>query len=503
MAFTFTFREFLEDLRSVPKENQEAFIYDVFESKKMLPFFGKYFFPHIIQGVNDVPDCHIDLVRKLSSPEDAGVIFPRGHAKSTWEKIDTIHDIVYAIEPVIAYISNTITDAQLHFESMKIELENNKELISVYGDLVPENSQKSKKWTNKHFETTNGVNLIARGAGKGRGINIKNQRPTKIIVDDGEDDEMVASPERREKYKNWIEQVIIPSLDPIRGRIKIIGTVIHKACYVYKFYKIHGGIFKKAIENGKSIWPDRFPLKKLLGLKEKYGTRMFNQEYMNNPINEEDSIIKPVWISDNMYHEIPHSKQKYAKVIMMDPQAGETKTADYYSINVGMRYVGDRHKYILEKITGRASQIDQAKKLIQTWQRHPDASIAGIEKVLTQVAVYQLILDWKSGKIEIEDVDNSKRNIPLKAVEPQGKDKVARMQEIEPEFERGEIHLHVTMTSFADDISAFPNTEHDDDVDALMYVIEYLDKVSVTSKKADSRNKKPSTIVGNAHSQKF
>ena len=457
------FNEYLNDLASVPAENQSRFLYDSLKDKKMLHIFGKYFFPHIIRGESEAPECHLDLIRHLSSPIAEAIIFPRSFSKSTWEKMDILHDIVYAIEPVILWIGNTITDAQLQFESMKAELENNQVLVNVYGNLVPEDREKGKKWTNKHFETTNDINVVARGAGKGRGVNIKNQRPTKIVSDDVEDDEMVSSPERREKFKNWIEFVIIPSLDPERGRIKIIGTVIHQACYVLRFYRAHGGIFRKAIENGQSIWPGMFPLEKLNKIKNKYGTRMFNQEYMNNPINDEDSIIKPIWIERAQYSTLPVFKGIMYKVIMMDPQAGETKTADFYGLVVAGKVRGDKHKYILSSRTGRGTQLDQARLLIQTWQNEEHVQIVGVEKVMTQVAVYQLVLDWKSGTIEINGVDPKKRNIPIRAVEPQGKDKVARMQEVEPEFERGEIHLHAMMNGLRENLTAFPNAEHDDE----------------------------------------
>ena len=67
---------------------------------------------------------------------------------------------------------------------MKTELENNRLLLSTYGNLVPSEANKGRKWTNKHFETTNGINVVARSRNKGRGVNIKNKRPTKAIGDD-------------------------------------------------------------------------------------------------------------------------------------------------------------------------------------------------------------------------------------------------------------------------------------------------------------------------------
>lgn len=438
---------------------QASFIYESLKDKKHLDIFGRFFFPRIIQGQEEPPQCHLDLIQEINNRQDSAIIFPRGHSKSTWIKIDTIHDVVYSLEPVILYISATITDASFHFESIKSELENNDLLISIYGFLIPHDYVQGKKWTNKHFETTNGVNVVARGAGKGRGVNIKNQRPTKIIIDDAEEDKQVKSPDRRQQLHDWIYNVIIPSKDQKRGFIKMIGTVLHPYCEVLKFYNQHGGIFRKALEDDKPIWPAMFSKEKLDKLKNDMGSRGFSQEYLNNPVNEDTAIIKPSWIKK--YTTI-QNKSQIQKVIAVDPQAGESKTADYYGITVLGYFRGQPWRYVLESIKGRKSQLEQAAEIVKAWQRHPETRTVGVEKVMTQVAVYQLISQWKIGKLDLPGVDNNNRNIPIRAIEPEGKDKVARLQVHEAAFERGEIFFHESMTELELNVINFPDVEHDD-----------------------------------------
>lgn len=358
------FEEWLRDLLAIPEEERSRWIFDSLQWKHMLPIFGKYFFPHIIKGTFEVPECHVDLCNEIGKRSDGAIIFPRSFAKSTWIKIDTIHDIVYQLEPVILYIGNTITDAQFHFEAIKNELENNQLLASIYGFIVPDPMDMGKKWTNKHLQTTTGVNLIARGAGKGRGVNVKNQRPTKIVCDDIEDDEQVSSNDRCKKLHNWLYDVIFPSVDPQFGFIKMIGTVLAKHAEVLKFYNQHGGIFRRAIENGKSIWEDFWSLEKLEAKKQKVGSRSFSKEYLNNPIDEESSIIKQAWILDNLFYEMPQGKSKFKKIIMMDPQSGDSKKADFYGISVLGFFTQDIHRYFLQVRRGRASQLQQAALLV-------------------------------------------------------------------------------------------------------------------------------------------
>lgn len=497
-----SYLEWVQDLESVPDAEQAQWIYDSLEDKANLHIFGRYFFPHIIKGEDDVPECHIDLTLEIGRREDGGIIFPRGFAKSTWVKIDLLHDIVYGLEPVILYIGKTLQDAGFHFEAIKSELENNELLIDVYGDLVPPETDIGRKWTNKHFQTTNGVNVVARGAGKGRGVNIKNQRPTKIICDDIEDDEQIRSPERCQKLHRWLYEVIFPSKDARRGFVKMIGTVLAKHAEVLKFYQKHGGIFRKAIENGQSIWAAMWSMEKLQKEKEKIGSRAFSQEYQNTPIDEESAIIKPIWISANTY-DVFMEDVSVRKVIMMDPQAGEGESADNFGLIVLAWKHGDKHRYVLERIAGKASQSEQAAIFVSAYQRHPNAHVCGIEKILTQVAVYQYVLDWKNRAYDFTPerclkykIQQENRNIPLLAVRPEGKDggklkdKVARLQMHEAAFERGEVHLHHTMVELADQLSGFPNLEHDDDVDALMYCLDwsYKNAVFPSSQTGEKKN---------------
>ena len=507
-----TYKQWQKDLDSIPRADQIGFILETLRSKKMLHIFGRFFFPHIIRGDQEVPECHLDLIAEINRKENGAIIFPRSFAKSTWIKIDTIHDCVYALEPVILYIGVTIGYAGFHFEAIKSELEVNELLREIYGNLVPSERLIGRKWTNTHFETTNGVNVVAKGAGKGRGVNIKNQRPSKIICDDIEDDEQVRSPERCMQLHDWLYNVIFPSRDPKRGYIKMIGTVLVGHAEVLKFHKKHGGIFRRAIENGKSIWPYMWPLQALNQEKKDIGSRAFSREYMNNPIDVESAIIKPEWVHTTMWSEM--KRGKLMKIMAMDPQAGESKTADYYGIVIVGYYRGDPHRYIMARYMGRKTKLEQAALFVSIWQKDPDRFVfCGVEKIMTQVAVYQLLIAWKAGKLDFSEeiclkygINNDNRNIPITKMEPGGKDKVARLEMHEAAFERGEVHFHQTMTDFADRLTAFPNLEHDDDIDALIYALDYSYKSGkFTKRKKDDTNRKRKSIatMGNIENQSF
>jgi predicted phage terminase large subunit-like protein len=452
-------------LSETPEEEQTAFVKITLKSKRNLHIFGRFFFPHIILGTNPVPECHIDLLREMTQRKDSAIIFPRNHAKTTWEKIDTIHDIVYALEPVILYVGSTLRDAQFHFESIKSELESNELLRQVYGDLVPAAAERDHKWTNAHFETRNGINLVARGSGKGRGVNIKNKRPTKIILDDIENDEAVRSPDQRQKLHNWITMVIMPSRDKAQGFVKMIGTVLHPEAELVRFYETYGGIKRKAIEDGQSIWPAYWPLQDLERERAKIGTLQFNQEYLNEPITASERLVSEDMVARSRMPD-PMGMDHFGnpKRIMdafgaIDPAISEKQTADYTALATIYRHQDTGKMWLADMVRGHYSFTEQVRLVLR---KHGDYKYQnfGIETVAYQKALKQ----------ELDRLGNKEGiYVPTYEIKPDT-DKVRRFMTVLPFIENGTIGFADTLPKeFFDELLSFPNGEHDDMVDAFVY----------------------------------
>lgn len=500
-----TLEDFIEATADLTEFEYRFFFFEFFRTKARIGLWARILFPHIIE-TNEIEDYQKELVLTLAKPDHQGVIEPRGHGKSTWIKIDTLHDIVYKLEPFIVYVGNTMNDAKMHFAAIKNELENNIELNDIYGDLVPPMSLISRKWSDSHFQTNNDIVCIARGAGKGRGANIKNKRPTKIILDDIEDDAQNKSADRREKLRRWVYEVIFPSLHKKRGRVIWIGTVLSVMSEVLAFYKKFGGVFRKAIEDGKPLWGSRYTMEDLEKIKSDIGTRAFSQEYLNTPVNDETSIIKDVWVKEARFSQVDLENMRV--VIMVDPQSGEKAMADNFSICVVGFYPKDKRRFVLESVLMKGSQSDQAMAVIKMWLKYRAiCAVVGVEKIIQQVAVYQLVLDWKARRIELDGLtDITDRNIPIRSVDPQGKDKVARLQEHDASFERGEILFAVHLDRLIDNLVAFPNIPHDDDVDALVYCLFWSNKITITSltnSNNDGNLASKKTIAGNLLNKSF
>lgn len=64
-----------------------------------------------------------------------------------------------------------------------------------------------------------------------------------------------------------------------------------------------------------------------------------------------------------------------------------------------------------------------------------------------------------------------KRNLAVEVINA-SKDKITRAQEREGDFARGEVYFLPGTEAAQDQLAAFPNAEHDDMVDAIIYGLE-------------------------------
>lgn len=471
----YTYDEWLSDLEALPASEQKGFVYESLREKHMLHIFGRYFFPTEIPEGSDVPDIHHDIIREVSSPESSAVIVPRGHGKTTWVRIDIIHDIVYKHELFLVLIGATLEDSKQSFSYVKGQLETNEVLTAIFGDLVPQIRARSRrKWSDKHFETANGVVCIARGAGKGRGLNIKGRRPSKIVIDDLEDDKSVLSEVQRRKLNDWFYRVVVPSLDRTKGRFKMIGTVLHYDCLVLKVWQKYGGIRRAALEDeegkpsldGKPIWPERFSLYDLLkgpnALIVQMGTFNFSQEYQNDPMNDENSPVKMAWIKRITEFKLYDGNTQLWKFYScLDPKVKKNQTNDEAAIVTVAKKIKVRDDEPLRLVVVNIAHGN--------WQESTtvdNCAIAAARYNHTKFGVESVAFS------ELYREKLGGAGIASVAVNPKSQDKMTRLLRITGLIQFGNIEFMPGTEDLVTQLLQFPNGVRDDLVDAFVYAVE-------------------------------
>lgn len=412
------------------------------------------------------PEFHFLLLEAFSAPNNVAVAAPRGFAKSTLSMVDDIWDIVNGTRHYIVKLSDSYTQALEHCNTMQSELENNEILRWLYGDL------KTDKWTEGEFITTTDVKVVAKGQGmKIRGLKYKQWRPDKIDIDDLENDEIVENPDRRTKLKRWFKRGVIPAMAR-GGKINMVGTVLHHdsllANIINQSDEFAGWTIRKfkALNevDGQlvSLWPEMYSVDDLVAMRDdpkhpRYiGSIAFSQEYQNEPMSEEDAVIKRAWMKyqDN----IPALKEK---VIAIDPAISKKEKADNTSIQCWGLGI-DSKVYCLEEATGKWSYTEQGRELRAMYNRHNTDDVP-VRRVLIEEVAYQAALK------EHELL----RPLPIVSVTPV-KDKRTRLVVVSKWFEAGMVFIRSSMEALFEELVNFGAMAHDDRVDAAVMAINDL-----------------------------
>ena len=285
-------------IREVEDEQKlKELLQQVFSKKENIETFSEVCFPDTIK--NKIPKFHQEIYDLLFREGNDALAAPRGHAKTSITGIIfLIFNIVNKLEKYIVYVSQNHAKTVQFIDPIRHEFKNNKMLRFIYGDLTPRPGRDDEGKDREDCFDVGGCRVEAASFEKNiRGFKYRNMRPTLIIGDDIESDERVLNPELRDKDRNKLNKVIIPALD-IDGRFKMIGTILHSYSLLKnKIDLYHGKIFRACDENMENLlWSDRFTKKKLKKIKWDIGSVSFQQEYMNDPLDNASSLIKREWI---------------------------------------------------------------------------------------------------------------------------------------------------------------------------------------------------------------
>lgn len=281
---------------------------------------AKFVAPEMFE--NKSPKLHIEVLDHFNSPAkySVGSLF-RGAGKTTIEnKVDGFASIFLDHEPYTQIFSSTQDKAKKFLNDIKTMI--------INGMQKGLDIKKGSIWSSTEIEVIVNGNvkcfMEALGAGQDpRGGSYNFMRPTKQIFDDIESKSgqyAIRTKANREKLKEWFYGDCLPSLDPLKGRVKFIGTILHADSLLMMLLKNPEWktFVRGIIVDGKSAWADRFPLtdedarKKEEELFLKTGKRvevksiesikrelyaqgkhdLFYQEYLCLPQSEEKKLFK-------------------------------------------------------------------------------------------------------------------------------------------------------------------------------------------------------------------
>src|SRR3990167_4563827 len=234
---------------------------------------GGFFLPHYLRDPN--PEFHRDLIRGNFSDKNEYDAAPRGFSKTTINQLCISFQVANKLEKFIVVIEKNFTEASEVLDGVREEFQNNPMVLHVYGHMVKKSAAGVFDDKNKDAQGDmfiNGVRLRAKGFNAPiRGLKSKEWRPTKIYVDDVEEDSHIENEEQRKKYRDNYTQGIVPAVD-IDGSIKVRGTILHNDSLLKNLIDQHGGKIYKAFDRDRPeetlLWPERWTYERLMKKKD-------------------------------------------------------------------------------------------------------------------------------------------------------------------------------------------------------------------------------------------
>jgi hypothetical protein len=193
--------------------------------------------------------------------------------------------------------------------NLRRELESNAVLKNDLGPFREE----SDEWGSSSLVFSNSNARITAGSSEQsiRGLRHNQHRPDLIICDDVEDIASTKTREGRNKTYQWLTSEVIPAGDR-NTRLVVIGNLLHEDSLLMRIKEDVekeriSGIFKAypLIENGKILWPGKYPsMEDIEKEKKKAGNEFaWQREYLLNIVPAEDQAIHLQWF--HFYNELP------------------------------------------------------------------------------------------------------------------------------------------------------------------------------------------------------
>lgn len=187
------------------------------------------------------------------------------------------------------------------------------------------------------------------------------------------------------------------------------------------------------------------------------GNRTWYALYQGSPIIEGGNIIKEEWW--RYYDSLPHSFD--FKIISVDCAFKDNAVNDYVAIGIWGKK--GPNAYLIEALKQHLDFIETVGAIKSIKERYSDATAILVEDKANGTAVITSLRKQIPGIIPITPKDG----------------KVSRVYAVTPFIEGGNVYLP-KYAAFKDDFvsecSAFPNGEHDDQVDQMSQAITYLFK---------------------------
>ena len=459
-------------------EDHKKYIHNKLKDNMIM--FGKVIMPNMFSAAS--PDFHYQIADAITdnNKKQVNIIAPRGHAKSSI--VGGVYPLFHIMNDsgakLIVLVSRTQDHAIKLLGTIKDTIEYSESFRQIYGYW---GQHSAKQWSKTEIELKDGSMIICKGTGQQlRGIKVGSQRPTLIIVDDPEDENNTKTAEAMEANLRWLLQSAVPSLDPKKGKIIVIGTPQHQRCMVEVLKDMKGWKnmhFSPDLNNNIALWEDWQPISKLIQKKEELESigrsSVFYREYMCQIVGDEDQLFQESYIQyheyelkidkDNNHYLTNGDKEIPVNVFMgVDPASSVRKTADY-SVIMPVAVDENNNRYILQYYRQRATPMQLAENIIEYFKLFKPVKVR-----VESVGYQEMLREYLRQRCEEENIFIS----GLEIKENPRTSKSSRLETMQPYFAQKKMYMLESMSELRDELLLYPRGKHDDLLDGLFYAMK-------------------------------
>lgn len=472
------------------------------ESIKLTPDLIYGFSASVLSSTYDepapTPDCHKEWWELCcSNHKRVAISAPRGHAKSTAiTKAYTLASVLFRNRQFALVVSDTYKQAVLFLGEIKRELESNADLVSLFGikgltrdredDIICE------------FDDGHQFRILALGSEqKVRGLLWDGRRPDLIVGDDLENDEIVMNPDRREKFRNWVYNALLPCMSE-KGIIRIVGTILHMDAFLERLMpkeRDHNSVRESPLilkmkkpkngwmaaryaadaddsETEATLWPGKWPKERLRELfrmfKDQGNPEGYYQEYRNRPMDPSNSFFKKDDLLEFDDKDYERDWSYAPTYLSCDLALSVKERRDWCAFGVGsLDDQGTLYiRYVLRE------RMD-SKEIVETISRLQDRF------KFNTLLIGKGALEKSIGPFLRDQIRRQGKFLHIEAI-PETSDKRIRAQAIRGRLRAGGVKIHKKAKwypVFEEEMIEFDRGTHDDQVDMMALFGMFLDSL--------------------------
>jgi len=247
--------------------------------------------------------------------------------------LDPVHAILFGRARYLLFCSHTEEKSKRFSGRLLAELKYNRRIATDFGQIIGKNIDYTAIG---HFEAQipdTGFKATIQSVSIGqdpRGWVAGSRRPDYARLDDVQNRKLARNRKNVENTVQWITLDLIPAM-AAKYNMVISATAVNNRDAVTELKKgtatrapVRSHRFPALTTKNTPAWPAMFPLARLNKLKETIGSREFSQEYLLNPIGNNDGVQES-WLVD--YNPAEIAGKKY-QLILSFTDLGSRKTTD-------------------------------------------------------------------------------------------------------------------------------------------------------------------------------